>query len=66
MPALSSQQKHFDGSMSKLISLSLVGSLPQRVLYNRKEDLKGIFLCHNKELFLFLTLLSRISSQADE
>ena len=50
IPALSIQQKHFDGSMPNLVSLSLVGSLPLRVLQKIKEVLKGICLFHNKEL----------------
>ena len=50
IPDLSKQQTQFDGSMPKLISLSLVGSLPLRVLHNKKEDLNGMFLFHKREL----------------
>ena len=34
---LSKQEAQFDGLMPKLVSLSLVRSLPLRVLHNKKE-----------------------------
>ena len=62
---LSKQQTKVAGWMPKVI-LSLVGSLPLRALYNKKEYSKGMFLCHREELKWFLALFSLISSKADE
>ena len=66
IPDLSKQQTQAAGWMPRLVILSLVGSLPLRALHNKKEDLKGMFLCHRRELKWFLTLFSLISSKADE
>ena len=40
------QQKQCVGSMPKVVSFSLVGSFPLKVLHNRKEALNGMFLYH--------------------
>ena len=45
---LSKQQTQVFGLMPKLVSLSLVGSLPLRDLHIKKEDLNGILLCHRR------------------
>ncbi len=65
IPALSMQQKQCDGSMPMLVNFSLVGSLRFMALHKRKDDLKGIELCHKRLKNLFLGFLLLISSHAE-
>lgn len=56
---LSRKKTQRDCSMQRLVSFSLVGCLPLRVLHSKKDDLKGMILFHKIEFKWFYIFFLR-------